>query len=331
MDSTTKLIYISPAYSCNRQPPSEGLSHTQSWCLYSAIVAQQQCCSSPQQSEVLAAVQAGQVAGLPRHDQYDGGREHEEGEQQREEGPVVSPALTLHVVAPLLHPRLVLRLLSIRLGLRLRALRAQYLSAITLLCPEPGGEGILQCSCAATALMPCTGPAMEGQNVAGTSSSSQREPLAMMACTATASVKHMPTQLSCADTAISATLRAVAMIAQQRRTFLERDRMTRSGYCERVAHLRPAAVQHSLSCQHGTPCYFLGSTIKYHSDTPARLAAALVAGLTLSADPRHHSFLRLPHPLCISCPYSDSLPQRKSSVPRNLISRHLQLKRCSLN
>lgn len=30
-------------------------------------------------SEVLAAVQAGQVASLPGHHQYDGGREHEKG------------------------------------------------------------------------------------------------------------------------------------------------------------------------------------------------------------------------------------------------------------
>ena len=29
-------------------------------------------------SEVLAAVQTGQVASLPCHNQYDGGREHEE-------------------------------------------------------------------------------------------------------------------------------------------------------------------------------------------------------------------------------------------------------------
>lgn len=73
-------------------------------------------------SEVLVGVQACQVAGLPGHNQDDGCRQDEEGEEQREEGAVVAATLAVHVVPALLHPRLVLGILCSRLGLRTQGL-----------------------------------------------------------------------------------------------------------------------------------------------------------------------------------------------------------------
>lgn len=55
---------------------------------------------------------------------------------------------------------------------------------------------MLQCSCTATALMPCSGPAMGSQSLERSRTSDLRNPVAVMACTAIASIQHVPIQLS---------------------------------------------------------------------------------------------------------------------------------------